>query len=612
MKDTGPFRLTRKRRNLAAIPLGIAFALALNVLFETLPRSWGLDVTASGQHTLSEATRATLAGIPETLTLRLYISPAIEESRGQRRQHAERVLDLLRRYERLAEGKIDLRILRPEPFSETEDQALADGLRPLRLGPDGQTGYFGLAGFNTTDDRETIAYFDPDRAGLLESDLTRRLHSLAYPRKPLIGLMGQLDLKVAGSSTPNSAQPNRLRTAIDQQFEIRPLDMQVAAIPKELDALMLVQPTGLAPETRNAIRQYRENGGHVLAFVDPLSEYLRYRRTPKPGARPGDALTALLADWGVRLTQAQFVGDRRQALSVRARVGNRDTDIDYVGWLGLNTRSLADDEAVTAGLGRLVMKSAGALQLIPDRPTPFIPLVESSPESALLSVDKIADGPRPAALLSGFPKGGNLAKRTLAARLPSDNNDIGQVILVADSDLLHDAAWLQGQSGDAGKQKPVADNGTFVLNALESLTGSRQLAGLTGGTPPDRPFTRIEALRQDAEQRYRARERDLIATVRDARQELGNLRRQQTKRGTAPTDAEKARMAELREKLSTARRKLRNVQHKLHQDITRLKSRIRLANIWGVPALVILGVCAFTLRRWQRRQKRAGTWASLS
>jgi hypothetical protein len=48
------------------------------------------------------------------------------------------------------------------------------------------------------------------------------------------------------------------------------------------------------------------------------------------------------------------------------------------------------------------------------------------------------------------------------------------------------------------------------------------------------------------------------------------------------------------------RRELRDVRFRLNEDVDALKSRIRLANIWGVPAVV--GVFAIGLLVWRRRQ----------
>jgi ABC-type uncharacterized transport system involved in gliding motility auxiliary subunit len=593
-------------RALAAVPVAAILFVAINVLADALPASWRLDVTANQRHTLSEATRRSLATIPEPVTLRLYISPAVRDDRGRQGAHADRVLSLLRRYERLAGGGLSLKVLHPEPFSETEDQALADGLSPVRLGAQGRTGYFGLAGFNSTDDREIIPSFDPARGGLLEGDITRLIHNLAHPRKPVVALLGRVSLENADAD--GSAAPNRLLDVMRQQFDVRRIDGGADSLPPDLDALMLVQPVGLPESLRAAITTFVADGGAVAAYVDPLSEALRYRREPAPGARPDTSLEALLTAWGLRLAPDSFVGDRDLALTVRARVGGRDSEVPYVGWLRLNGGALADTHGTTAGLTRLMMKSAGSLAARPESDATLAPLATSSPRAALLPVDRIAGGPRPAKLLADFPESEGLRRHVLAAEVESSTRK-GRVIVVADTDLLHDDAWLrQNRAGTDGGAVPVADNGTFVLNILESLTGGPQLSGLGSGARADRPFTLIESLQREAEQRYRQRETRLIDSVREAREGLRELHEKQAERGSGPTAAERQRMGELRDTLGEARRELRDVQHKLHADVTRLQTRVRAANVWGVPALVAVAALLIALWRWRGRRRRAQTW----
>ena len=76
--------------------------------------------------------------------------------------------------------------LDPQPFSPEEDLAVAEGLEGLPLRADGTQAYFGLSGRNSTDDIEVIGYLAPERANFLEYDLTRLVHDLASPEKPVV------------------------------------------------------------------------------------------------------------------------------------------------------------------------------------------------------------------------------------------------------------------------------------------------------------------------------------------------------------------------------------------------------------------------------------------
>ena len=50
------------------------------------------------------------------------------------------------------------------------------------------------------------------------------------------------------------------------------------------------------------------------------------------------------------------------------------------------------------------------------------------------------------------------------------------------------------------------------------------------------------------------------------------------------------------------RKELREVQHRLNADIDALGDRLKLINILGMPALVVLFALLLAWRRWSRRR----------
>ena len=80
-----------------------------------------------------------------------------------------------------------MQFIDPEPFSDAEDRAVAAGLDGVRLGTEGEKGYFGLVATNSTDNREIVPFFAPQREAFLEYDMTKLVHKLASPKKPVVG-----------------------------------------------------------------------------------------------------------------------------------------------------------------------------------------------------------------------------------------------------------------------------------------------------------------------------------------------------------------------------------------------------------------------------------------
>ena len=174
--------------------LAVVLFFAVNSLSRTLLSSSRIDLTENRIYTLSEGTRAILARLEEPITLRFYYSKSLAAQVPGINTYAGRILGLLEEYRREAGGKLTLEAIDPEPFSEEEDRAVGYGLRglPARAGQGQDLIYFGLVGTNSVDDEEVIPYFSPLRERFLEYDLTRMVHSLADPERPVVGVLGTL------------------------------------------------------------------------------------------------------------------------------------------------------------------------------------------------------------------------------------------------------------------------------------------------------------------------------------------------------------------------------------------------------------------------------------
>src|SRR5690606_14243512 len=88
------------------------------------------------------------------------------------RSYGRRVRDLLETYAGLAGGKIDLRVIEPEPFSLAEDDAVAAGLTPMQT-PTGEKLYFGLVGTNSVDSQIVVPFLSAEREAFLEYDVSK-------------------------------------------------------------------------------------------------------------------------------------------------------------------------------------------------------------------------------------------------------------------------------------------------------------------------------------------------------------------------------------------------------------------------------------------------------
>lgn len=626
----------------AGIALAVAAFLALNVFANSTLTRLRLDLTEQRLFTLSEGTRNLLRGLDDPVTLRLYVSRPLAARLPTMAGYVARVRDLLEEYAHAADGKLVFTVIDPEPFSEEEDRAVGYGLTGIPLRDGESTFYFGLVGTNVLDDREVIPYLSPEREEFLEYDLTKMIHTLGRASRPVIGLLATLPLE--GRQPPQAMmagrppQPWLILERIEELFEVRRLSAaDLVRVEDDVDVLMVVHPKGFSDAARYAIDQFVLGGGRALVFVDPNAEADMTPSVPGLPPVPGKSeLADLLAAWGLGLDTARTVGDLQLGADVQARVGERVVNIKYPVWLNVPGALFDRDDVVTARLGNLTFGTAGALAPRTDAdadgaPT-VTPLVSTTAEGAGLMETGLA-GPaadleallrdfRPdgsayvlAARVGGtarsaFPDGAPAAPEGAEAAGGPVPAHLGEgevnLIVVADTDLLQDQFWVQQQEVFGYSLAiPIAANASFVINALDNLTGSEDLIGIRSRGRFLRPFTRVNELRQDAELRFRAKEEELLERLEETEKRLGELRTGEGGQAVL-TDDQSAAIAEFTNERLRIRRELRDVRHSLRKDIESLETSLKLVNIGLVPVVIgVVGLLAGVHRLRRRRTAAA-------
>ena len=254
---------------ISGVIVAIILFLAVNVLATASLRTARIDLTENALFTLSPGTVEVLKAIDEPVTLRLFISNQLTQGNPLFARYADRVSELLETYEKLSNGKLNVEVYHPEPYSTEEDIAVASGLRGLPYA-EGESVYFGIFGSNSTDDEDKIGFMSPEREDFLEYDLTRLIYNLANPKKTVVGLLSSMPLY----GTPqNQYRPWVVYTQMEQFFKVQTLfDDSTEIHPNEIDILMLAQIDKVKPETLYAIDQYMLKGGKALMFADPNLE----------------------------------------------------------------------------------------------------------------------------------------------------------------------------------------------------------------------------------------------------------------------------------------------------------------------------------------------------
>lgn len=622
-----------KSQTLGSLAIALVLFLGINIISnETLTAS-RLDVTANRLYTLSEGTRNVLAKLDEPVTLRFYFSAKQFETVPQYLNYGKRVRDLLEEYVAESGGKLKLEVIEPEPFSEAEDQAVGYGIEQLPMNATGDMGYLGLVGTNAMDDEVPIPFLNPDREDALEYEISKLVYTLANPKKRVIGLIS--DLAVNGGPPPGpDAPPTPAWASIAQLkelFDVRDLARTTTKIDPEIDTLLVIHPKDLPAKTLYAIDQFVMRGGKAMVFVDPLAEEDRPEHDPSnPMVMPkvDSSLEPLFKAWGIAVATDKVVADPKDAVRVSFDGPRGPQEVEYLPWLQLHDGRLNRDDFITGELQGINVGTAGSITRLPEATTKLTPLLQSGPSAGLLERDAIFFVRDPNGLRESF-KPGNAAL-TIAARItgpaktaypdgpplderekrgPGDPQQIKEakdgihVIVVADTDVLADRFWVRIERF-LGMQvpNPFANNGDFLVNAVDNLGGNDDLISLRSRGEYARPFERVEEIKRQAEAQFRDREQALRAKLGETENKLRELQRGKGGDGeTAILSAEQRKEIELfrSEQLKT-RKELRAVQHELGKNIETLGNRLKLINIGLIPLLLaVVAILVGALR--QRR-----------
>jgi ABC-type uncharacterized transport system involved in gliding motility auxiliary subunit len=292
---------------------------------------------------------------------------------------------------------------------------------------------------------------------------------------------------------------------------------------------------------------------------------------------------------------------------------------------------LNQQSVVTSRLETLLFGIAGALKKTANSPYEFEPLVQSSDDAALAPLIEVNAGMalirknfKPAgerfnlvvrvrgAFKSAFPEGPPKAPGSPPGKtdqVPENHLAVATkkatIIIAADVDMLADRFFLN-KSGFMGYEisRMFNDNYNFLANVCENLTGSEDLIAIRSRGKFQRPFTTVLALQRQAQDRWLAKEQDLVRRADETNQKLRELQLQKDssqKQILSPEQvAEIERFQEQKRKIDN---ELKQVRKNLRADIENLGATLKAINIFLIPLCVCIAGLGFALYK-QRRMKK--------
>jgi ABC-type uncharacterized transport system involved in gliding motility auxiliary subunit/ABC-type transport system involved in cytochrome c biogenesis permease component len=609
----------------------LAFSLgAADVILSSLP--FRIDLTENKLYTLTDGSKAILGKLEQPVTLKYYFSSSSAETPMALKTYANQVQNLLKEYELAGNGNVILEAYDPKPDSDAEEWAQRYGVEPQNVSPFGQPVYFGLVAV-CGDNEETLPRFSQRTESTLEYDVTRLVTRVAWPERPVVGLMTSLQ-GVMGQ------QPNQMMmmqgqrpqpgwaafSELAKDYEVREIAPTAEKIDDDVKTLVLLHAKDLSEKTLFAIDQFVIKGGRLVACVDPFSvmDMLSSRQQQNPmmmqmGGQDGPSTLGKLFDaWGVAFDTSKVVADL--AAATRLGAGNGRAE-ENPAFLSLTSANMAENSLLVSSLSQVMLPFAGALSFGKTDGLEYETLISSSAADACM-VDRMSvqfgmgammkelrpDGVKRtlAARVSGmfktaFPKGPDYVEGSTNAVPEVVASGKSAVVVFADSDFLADEFCVQKINTPFGAiAQPVNDNLVLFANLIEQYAGREELIGLRSRGQSNRPFVKVNALEAKALVKWQRKQAELEAAREETQQRLMALQNQ--KSGSERMIVSREQQEEIdqfRKMLADTNRQLKNVRKELTADIDRLGISLKALNILAMPALVVLFgiVCGIRRRR---------------
>ena len=601
-------------KGVAGLALAGAIAAFSVVILANLPLR--CDMTAERLYTLSNGSKAVLAQLTEDVTFKYYVSSSSAEMPMAYKTYATQVGNLLKEYERAAGGRIVVETYDPKPDSDAEEWAQRYGIEPQMANPFGSGIYFGIVAV-CGDREEALGVLSQKTESTLEYDLTRLVTRVAWPERPVVGVMTALPDVVGGKANPMMMQMGQRPpqgwaafTELAKDYDVREVPADAEKVDDDVKTLVVLHPKGLSDKALYAIDQFVLRGGKLVAMVDPFSikdmQSSRQAQNPMMGGMGGDGpstLGKLFEAWGVKFEEGKIACDLKAATKLNDGRGGVESNPAF---LSLGAANMVKGDLIVSGLTNVMFPFAGSLAFEKkEMDLSFEPVITTSKDDSC-STDKMAI--QYGGMKNMVPDG---KERVLAARIsgtfktafpkgPDGTNDVSKalsegkssVLVFADSDFLADDFCVRMLKTPFGAiPQLVNENLTLFSNAMEQFAGREELIGVRSRGASDRPFTVVNELEAEATKKWQAKEAEFQEELQRTRQRISALEREKKDSGGARFVLSKEQhdeLVKLRKAQADTSKQLKNVRKELTADIDSLGLRLKTVNIVLMPVVVVL------------------------
>ncbi len=630
----------------------VATALILSSGIVLIARlGFRIDATAERLHSLSGETREMLRSLPDDspVFVQAYLSPEVPEPLVQTRATLESVM---RELESASGGRVQVLIRDTEPFTEAAREAREKfGILPRPIPGLGaararaEDVFMGVA-FTRAAEEQVIPFFD--RGLPVEYEMARSIRVVANAEKRRIGVISK-ELRIFGGLDFQTMRSSPEWSVVDElrkQYEVTQIQPN-AAIPEDLDGLLVVLPSTLAQDEMDNVAASIRQGTPALLLVDPLpavniglapAEPPGASRNPfmnqgSPPPAPKGDVTGLLAGLGISWDPGSIVWD---AYNPHPDLAHLPPEVVFLGEGSGNPEAFAAESVASSGLQQLVLIYPGFLEPLAGPGTDFQPLLTTGDVSGTLPYFQMVQrnflGAQINPNLPHRPDPGVYVVAAEARTRRMEQSGDGEnelaapetaestrVIAIADLDFISEQFF---EIRRAGPPNMNFDNVSFFLNAMDVLVGDESFVALRNRRVRHRTLERVEArVRDFVETRSaeeEAAERSADEALRLAQDRLDQRVAAVEQRDDLDAQA-KAIMARNLQEVENRRfrvleaninsdkdAEVRASEERMEAQIRRIQSGIRTGAVILPPIPVfLLGVFVFVRRRRTEREGAA-------
>ncbi len=421
-----------------------------------------------------QSTDAIFAAMSEPVQMMVYITPdSLPDQLADAPNTIKTVLDDITSQ---SNGKFSYQFIDPNaPDSTVTPQDLYDqyGIQPLALSPFASDSYYLYMVLEIGGQAHVIypqgSVSEADVRTAVESALKRSSSGFLQvvglwtpPATPTQDIYGQ-------TQQPLSSW-DQLSSTLQQEYDVRTVDLSSGTVPSDIDVLVLIGPQGLDDVARYAVDQYLMRGGAVVVAAGNM--------TIAPDAMTGglgsqqisDGLQDMLSYYGFTVENSLVLDSQNEPfpVPVTREVGGYQVQdlqaLNYPMFVDIRSDGMASGNPIVSGLSAVTLNWASPITVDPTKNEgrDVQVLLKSSPQSWLQSdfniqpnLDLYPD--------TGFPELANTQSYTLAV---SARGVFQSYFKDKPSPLEASAATSDG-TGDtaASAPAPSADVGTIASSS---------------------------------------------------------------------------------------------------------------------------------------------------